>query len=588
MEILFELDYEENNPIGDDPKADLQLLLDESKKVLSNKEEFDLVEKAFWFCYENHGGVIRKSGKPYYSHPVKVAIIMINEFPFCDAESIAACLLHDTIEDVEHVSYKLVSDEFNPIVAEIVDGVTKITLGEGSKELNKAHTYKKIFTALVKDIRVILIKLADRLHNSRTLHYLKPAKQKTIALETLNFYTPIAHKLGLSKIKMELENLSFYFSDPLTYEAIKESLVEKRREFIDYIKIFTTHIQEALDDAKLDHTMTIVHKHEYEIYQIMQEGKALTDIDNFYSIVIITDSNDIKECYTAHGILASVFNTINFIDYISKPKLDWFRSLNSEIYGPDGKKVEVLIRTSEMEKIAEEGFASVFQLDKGRTRALSFSDDDIELWGNWMSEIIENKGEDAIPIIWNSIKVNIFDTELYVFDKSGEKFNLPQGSTLLDFAFQLSEDEGMHCISGKVNGIVRDLAYKLNTGDQVEVISSPNSNPKPEWQKFVVSNKAVISLYNYFKTSADGIVRPDKLIGNEYMLKILGEDKEEMLKKISQAIGQNNMLSVKIDSTGKMFDGSITLSLQSKKTLNTLFSKLFQIDGIRSVKLINQ
>ena len=585
MEALFEPEYEEQSPIGDNPEEDLKLLLDASKDLITSDEDEKLLEKAFWFCVDKHSAVIRKSGKPYYSHPVKVALLFIDEFPVADLPSVISCLLHDTIEDVEDVTKESVTKEFSEEIAEIVDGVTKITFTDSSKELNKAHTYKKIFLSLVKDIRVILIKLADRLHNIRTLHYLKDEKRKIIAQETLNFYTPLAHKLGLTRVKMELENLSFYYTDQASYEAIREALTSKRREFIDYIKMFTNHIQNALNEANLKHTLSIVHKHEYEIYQIIQEGKAISDIDNFYSIVIILDSNDIKECYTAHGVLANAFNTINFIDYISNPNLDWYRSLNSEIYGPDGKKIEILIRTQEMEQIAEEGFASIFSLDKGRTRALTFSDEEIDQWSKWMSDIIESKGEDAIPLIWNSIKVNLFDTELAVFDKVGNQHNLPNGSTILDFAFKLSKEDGLHCISGKVNGLVKDIAHKLENGDQVEIIKSPNSSPKPEWQKFVVTNKAVIELYDYFKTSAVGLnLNEDDNF--EYELKIIGEDKEEMLKKITSAIGQHSMVSVKIDSTGNMFDGSISLNMPDRKSLNKLFANLFLIDGIRSVKIL--
>lgn len=585
MEALFEPEYEEQSSIGDNPEEDLKLLLDAAKELINNEEDKKLLEKAFWFCVDKHSAVIRKSGKPYYSHPVKVALLFIEEFPVADLPSVISCLLHDTIEDVEDVTKESVAKEFSEEIAEIVDGVTKITFTDSSKGLNKAHTYKKIFLGLVKDIRVILIKLADRLHNIRTLHYLKDEKRRVIAQETLNFYTPLAHKLGLSRVKMELENLSFYYTDQSSYEAIREALTSKRREFIDYIKMFTNHIQTALNDANLKHTLSIIHKHEYEIYQIIQEGKAVSDIDNFYSIVIILDTNDIKECYTAHGVLANAFNTINFIDYISNPNLDWYRSLNSEIYGPDGKKIEILIRTQEMEQIAEEGFATVFSLDKGRTRALTFSDEEIDQWSNWMSDVIESKGEDAIPLIWNSIKVNLFDTELAVFDKVGNQYNLPNGSSILDFAFKLSKEHGLHCISGKVNGLIKDIAYKLENGDQVEIIKSPNSAPKPEWQKFVVTNKAVIELYDYFKTSVVGL-NINEENDFKYELKIIGEDKEEMLKKITSAIGQHSMVSVKIDSTGNMFDGSISLNMPDRKSLNKLFANLFLIDGIRSVKIL--
>lgn len=588
MEIFFDLEIEEMLPIGDIQEEDLDLLLKTAKLKLGEKGLYDeqLITKSFWYCVEKHKDVIRKSGKPYYSHPLKVAIILLNVFPFTDSEAVSACLLHDTIEDVDDVSFESISNEFNESIAILVDGVTKISTEFTSKEMNKAFTYKKIFTALVQDIRIIMIKLADRLHNIRTLHYLPVEKQKVIANETLNFYTPIAHRLGLSRIKMELENLSFYFLDRETYQAIKNALSEKRREFINYIKIFTDHIQKSLNENNLQHTLSIIHKHEYEIYKMLKEGIALSDIDNFYSIVVILDSNNITDCYKAHGVLANAFTTINFLDYISSPKIDWNRSLYSEIYGPDGKKVEVIIRTEEMEQIAEEGYLSAAKFKEGNSSKI-FEKDQIEKWGEWVSDIIESKGEEAIPLIWNSIKVNIFDSGIKVFDKNGNNYVLPESSSVLDFAFELSESDGLHCVSGKVNGIVKDIGYKLKDGDQVEISFTKTSFPKPDWNKFVVTNKAIIGLYRYFKNInkelAENNRQDEKL---DYSIQITGEDKESMLQQITEAIGKNNMIKLDIDTTGNMFSAFMILKITSKKDMNYIFKRLFMIDGIRSVEKV--
>jgi RelA/SpoT family (p)ppGpp synthetase len=587
MEIFFDLEFEETLPIGDDQKEDLELLLKTAQIKLESKGLYneELIVKSFWYCVEKHKDVIRKSGKPYYSHPLKVAIILLNVFPFSDSESVSACLLHDTIEDVDDVTFESIANEFNYDIAVLVDGVTKISTDNTSKEKNKALTYKKIFTALVQDIRIIMIKLADRLHNIRTLHYLKEEKQKVIALETLNFYTPIAHRLGLSRIKMELENLSFYFLDKETYQAIKQALSEKRKEFINYIKIFTDNIQKSLNDNNLSHTLSIVHKHEYEIYKMLQDGISLSDIDNFYSIVIILNSNDITDCYKAHGVLANVFTTINFLDYISSPKLDWNRSLNSELYGPDGKKVEIIIRTEEMESIAEEGYLSN-KKSKIESKKI-FKKNEVENWGDWVSDIIESKGEQAIPIIWNSIKTNLFDSGIKVFDKNGVSYTIPESSSVLDFAFEIYENDGIHCTSGKVNGIIKDIGYKLKDGDQVEIIISKKSFPKPDWNKFTVTNKAVVGLYRYFKEInkelAENNGEKEKY---EFAIQISGEDRESMLQKITEAIGKNNMLKLDVDTTGNMFSAFMILKLNSKKELNIIFKRLFLIEGIRSVERI--
>lgn len=605
MELLFEFDleYDEDSPFGLNPDDDLQVLLSEIDKINSSIDK-DLITRAFYFCVENHKDTARKSGYPYYTHPLNVTLILLREFSIHDTASIAASLLHDTIEDVENVSESEIAHLFGQDVAEIVQAVTKISndkIGTSSQNINwdeldsaqktelkhklKAGTHRKLFLALVRDIRVILIKLADRLHNLRTLHYLSLPKQKEISLETLNFYIPITHRLGLMKIKMELENRSFYYSDKSAYEAIRAALNEKRRDFIDYIKVFSDTIQNSLNHHNLPHILSIVHKHEYEIFKMINDGKSISDIDNFYSIVLILDTNDIHECYRAHGVLATAFNTINFLDYIAKPKMDWYKSLTTELFGPDGKRVEIIIRTSEMEKIAEEGFASKFSLKSGRIRALNFSDKEIDEWGDWMQEIIEEKGERATQIIWDAIKVNLFDSELTVYTKDGKPITLPEGSNLIDYAFSISENLGYHCISGKVNGVISDLNYKLKSGDQVEIIHSNKFQPRPEWQSFVVSHRAVSKLHKYFKENQTDSNKSSKNSQADFdaRIRIKGEDRERMLFDITEAIGKSIIKRISLDTSDSFFEGIVAIRVGSKSELNSIIAKLMGIKGIKSV-----
>ncbi|GAB1373118.1 hypothetical protein MASR1M45_31820 [Candidatus Kapaibacterium sp.] len=607
MELLFEFDleYDEDSPFGMDPDSDLQFLLNEIDKYDSTVDK-ELITKAFQFCYEKHHETKRKSGYPYYTHPLNVTLILLREFTIHDTASLAAALLHDTIEDVESVEESEISHLFGSDVAEMVQAVTKISNdninSDGDtidwaalshiekinlKQKLKAGTHRKLFLALVRDIRVILIKLADRLHNLRTLHYLKTDKQREIALETLNFYIPITHRLGLMRIKMELENRSFYYSDKAAYEAIRTALNEKRRDFIDYIRVFADTIQSSLNNHNLKHTLSIVHKHEYEIFKMINEGKSINDIDNFYSVVIILNTNDIHEPYRAHGVLATAFNTISFVDYIAKPKMDWFKSLVTELFGPDGKRVEIIIRTEEMEKIAEEGFASKFSLRSGRIRALNFTDKEIEDWGNWMQNIIEEKGEKATQIIWEAIKVNLFDSELKVFSKDGRTITLPEGSNLIDFAFSLSEEIGLHCISGKVNGVVCDLNYKLKSGEQVEIIYSRKFTPKPEWMDMVVSHKAISKLYNYFKNNIP-VIDNTNLESDEFdsKIRIRGEDRERMLFEITEAIGKSIIRRINLDTSDAFFEGIVTIKVRKKTELNAIIAKLMSIKGIKGVSRI--
>ncbi|MBX3043430.1 MAG: HD domain-containing protein [Candidatus Kapabacteria bacterium] len=605
MELLFEFDleYDEDSSFGLDPQKDLEYLLSEIDRI-DNSIDKELVARAFAFCVEKHSDTARKSGYPYYTHPLNVALILLKEFSIHDTASIVASLLHDTIEDVADVGESQIALEFGTDVAEIVQAVTKISNdvislenssinwdeldGKQKAELKhklKAGTHRKLFLALVRDIRVILIKLADRLHNLRTLHYLSPKKQKEISLETLNFYIPITHRLGLMKIKMELENRSFYYSDKSAYEAIRLALNEKRRDFIDYIKVFSDTIQNSLNQHNLTHTLSIVHKHEYEIFKMINDGKSISDIDNFYSMVLILDTNDIHECYRAHGVLATAFNTISFIDYIAKPKMDWFKSLVTELFGPDGKRIEIIIRTEEMEKIAEEGFASKFSLRSGRIRALNFTDKEIDDWGDWMQGIIEEKGERATQIIWDAIKVNLFDSELTVYTKDGKAITLPEGANLIDFAFSVSDDSGYHCISGKVNGVITDLNHKLKTGDQVEIIYSNKFQPRPEWQESVVSHKAVSMLHDYFKNHVASKVNEVavEVIDFDAKIRIRGEDRERMLFEITEAIGKSIIKRISLDTSESFFEGIVAVKVKDKSELNAIITRLMGIKGIKSV-----
>lgn len=587
MESFFDFEYEENSTFGLNPEEDLNYLIQIAKENIHNLDK-DLIEKSFWYCYKHHNGVLRKSGVPYYTHPLNVSLILLNEFPNIDSPTIAAALLHDVIEDVEGIKVHHIEEEFGKEVAIIVDAVTKIRHEEMNKIVSKTATYRKLFLALIRDVRVVLIKLADRLHNIRTLHYLRPDRQKDIAIETLNFYTPLAHRLGLNKIKMELENLSFYFSDKPVYEAIRQALNEKRRDFIHYIQNFMSHIEKNLNIHNIKHTLSIIHKHEYEIFIMMQDGKFLNDIDNFYSVVIIIDSDDISECYRAHGVLVNAFSSITFLDYISNSKLDWYKTLISEVIGPDGKRVEIIIRTAEMEKISEEGFASQYNLTTGRKRSLGISEEEIELWGAWMQDVIENNEENATPIIWESIKINLFDSELNVYNKLGNPIKLPKGASVLDFAYNKSIEDGFRCISAKVNGVVKDISYKLQNGDQIEIITTENNKPKPEMIQYVVSQRAVVQLYLYFKNNPIVEDIEDDIKENfDVILKIIGEDKEGMLGQITLAVGSNSMKRISVDSYENVFEANILMKIKNLKELNKLFAKLLTIKGIKSVEKID-
>ena len=583
---LYELELEKVCPYGKDKEKDLRELLDQCSKSIKDYDE-ELITKAFNKCYEDFKGQTRSAGDPFYTHPLKVAMSLMREFEFADNNSIAASLLHDSVEDNHTVTIESISEQFDDDVAKIVDGVTKIK-GEKTRKLDKAATYKKLFEALVQDVRVILIKLADRLDNMRTLHHLSKDQQKAIGHETLNFYTPFAQRLGLTKIKMNLEDLSLYFTDRTAYDEIKPALDNKRKDFLSYIRSFYDKITDKLNEQNIDHILTIEHKHVYEIYKMLEQGKTLSDIDNFYSMVITLNNNDYTECYRTYGIIANLFGPVSSLDdYIARPRINLYRALHSTHFGPGRKLVEVIIRTKEMDKIAENGIAALFQI-KEHHKALQFKEEGAEAWISWMGNIIEENDEDAIEKIWGSIRMNLYQTEIVVHTTDGESYSMPKGSCPLDLAFAVSYETGIHCISSKVNGQLKSLNYELEENDQVELISSPNSLPSPEWQDFVITHRAVVSLHNFFEHhDQDKRKKETKKERKMVRFRIIGEDKPGMLNEITSVLGEINIQRINLASSNSVFEGAFTLSLREETSINAIFAKLLSIKGLKGVERLD-
>ncbi len=587
MEKLYEIELEEACSYGSNPEADFQILLDVCRQ---NIEDFDepLITKAYWFCVEAHKGVYRSSGDPYYTHPFKVALSLMNEILYADNASIVAALLHDTVEDVETITLEKITKEFGEEIAYIVDGVTKIK-GTLTRNMDVAETYSKLFMALVYDKRVMLIKLADRLDNLRTLQHLKPKKQIVIGQETLNFYTPIAHRLGLTGIKRNLEDLSLFFIDRVTYEAIRTKLKEKRQDFLEFFENFHNQVKQKLNERNIPHILTVEHKHIYQIYKMMEQGQKLESIDNFYSMVITILTNDFAECYRAYGIIANIFGPVSSLDdYIARPKINFYRALHSVHFGPGRKLVEVIIRTDDMDKIADGGISALFSIKEGR-RALKFDKETIEAWIKWMKDIIEEGDQDAIQKVWGSIRMNLYEEEVIVHIVNGDSIRLPKGASLVDVAFAISEDVGQKCISAKVNGEIQTLNYEVKNNDKIEIIWSPNSKPLAEWQDFVVTLRATVSLYEFFKSHKAGVDLP--LVHAPTIivkLRIRGDDKPGMLNELTNAIDRNNILRVTMDTHNSMFEGVFSVKLTDMEHLSNLLARLLKIKGLRGVERIEE
>ncbi|MCX6154901.1 MAG: HD domain-containing protein [Candidatus Kapabacteria bacterium] len=617
METIYNFEIEENDRFGFSSDDDLNYLIETIEREQS---ELDIqsISTAFNLCLKAHSGQIRGSGKPYYTHPLKVTLILLKELKIkWDTAVIAASLLHDTIEDTkdkpenervnEDTILKLFPGPLGSEILKLVLAVTKIkhekiieTFDEIEnsvlKNYNsnahisaKALTYRKLFLALLEDSRVMVIKLADRLHNMRTIHYMNEKKRSSIAYETLNFYTPIAYNLGMMNVNCELEDLSLYNTDKIMYERIRKLLWEKRIQYAEFIFDMTNKIEDFLNSKNLDCTVIQEHKHFYEIYRMISAGYDPDSIENFYSLIIQLNTNDSSECFKVLGLLMGTFRSSGLQeDAITHWGKNWFKYLKTNLIGPDGTMVEVLIRTSEMGKIADEGILTTLSVNSKQVRPLEISNDSIDEWGNWMMEIIESKSNDADGIIWNSIRNNLYNQGVNVFLKDGRSFLLPPNSTPVDLAFEISEKTGFKIISVKVNNLLKDLNYQLQTGDRVEIITSENGKPDKNWQDFVVHYKAVIKLHNYFKNIPNHIKQID--LSNkpyEVALHIMGNDRPGMLLEITQCMGEINIGKIRLSpNDDDEFEGVITITVPNKIALSHLIFKLGGIKGIKKIEEI--
>ncbi|HYF02201.1 MAG TPA: bifunctional (p)ppGpp synthetase/guanosine-3',5'-bis(diphosphate) 3'-pyrophosphohydrolase [Patescibacteria group bacterium] len=477
--------------IGKDVERDLNLLLRECRTHLPRVDE-NRIRKAFYFCVDAHKKDVRASGEPYYTHPLEVALIVIDEIPL-DDDSVIAALLHDVVEDTEY-TLKDIRAEFGASVAEIVDGATKINDIFKSHEIKQAENYRKLLLSMVNDVRVILVKFADRLHNMRTLEYVKPEKQQRIARETLDIYAPFAHRFGLGRIKWELEDLAFKYLNRAAYDDIKKQLSGTRRDRQDYIKNFAAPIEERLKEHNIKFEINGRPKHIYSIYnKMIARDKGFDELYDLFAVRVILDTDDNNDCFLAYGIISEIYTPVpeRFKNYISVPKKNGYQSLHTTVIGNDGKRVEVQIRTREMHEIAEQGVAAHFKYKAETVKHVSWVEDkDLEEWANWVRDVFENAGDGAHQEVLESFKLNLYQDEIYIFTPKGELRIIPKGSTPVDFAFEIHTQVGYRCIGAKVNGKIVPLDYKLHTGDQVEILTSKNQTPNRDWERFVITHKA--------------------------------------------------------------------------------------------------
>ena len=468
-------------------------LIDKLETYLPH-EDVERVQAAYDFAYQAHEGQRRRSGEPYITHPVAVADLLADLK--LDAQTLIAAILHDVMEDTPTLKEEITT-RFGTEVAELVDGVSKLDqIQFKSRREAQAESFRKMLLAMVRDIRVIMVKLADRTHNMRTLGSMPPAKRRTIARETLDIYAPIANRLGMHAIKVELEDLGFRSLDPRRYKVI-ETAVRKakgnQKQFVGRIKVA---LEAALARAQVPARVEGREKDVYSIYQKMRRKKvSLAEIVDVYGFRIIVDRAD--TCYRTLGIVHSVYKPMpgRFKDYIAIPRANGYQSLHTTLFGPNSLPIEVQIRTVEMHHVAESGIAAHWQYKEGDSAGRSYSDRARE----WLQQLVEIQQGGNSEEFLESVKVDLFPDKVYVFTPKGDIRRLPRGSTCVDFAYDVHTDVGNRCVAAKVDRRLVPLRTPLRNGQTVEIITAKGATPNPSWVNFVVTAKARAAIRQYLK-----------------------------------------------------------------------------------------
>ncbi|WFA09846.1 bifunctional (p)ppGpp synthetase/guanosine-3',5'-bis(diphosphate) 3'-pyrophosphohydrolase [Tissierella sp. Yu-01] len=542
-------------------------------KQYNSKADVDLITRSYHFANNAHEGQLRNSGEKYIIHPVHVALILAELN--MDTATIAAGLLHDVIEDTS-ITYENMVSEFGEEVADLVDGVTKLKkLQYKTKQENQAENLRKMVLAMANDIRVIIVKLADRLHNMRTLEYMTEEKKREKAIETLEIYAPIAHRLGISKIKWELEDLSLRYLDPENYYDLVDRVSKRRREREAYILNIINILYEKLDEMDIHCEISGRPKNFYSIYKKMyNQGKEFEQIFDLTAVRILVDN--IKDCYGALGIVHTLWKPLpgRFKDYIAMPKPNMYQSLHTTVIGNEGEIFEVQIRTYEMHRTAEYGIAAHWKYKEGYAKTNSFDD---KL--TWLRQLLEWQADLKDPReFMETLKIDFFTDEVFVFTPKGDVINLPDGSTPIDFAYRVHTAVGNNCVGAKVDGRIVPLNYKLKNGNIVEVITTANgSGPSRDWLKIVKSTQAKNKIRQWFKQKDRdfNISKGKELLEKE--IKRLGYKPSDILK--DEWI-KNTATKISINSIDDLYSslgyGSVTLNQVIGK-LKEYYKEFFKV-----------
>lgn len=539
----------------------LDSLMTKIRKYNPNSDE-NLITKAFNVAKNSHKGQLRKSGEEYFIHPVAVAEILADLQ--MDDETICAGLMHDVLEDTDYGKDHMV-EEFGEEITELVDGVTKLTrMKNKSKEENQIENIRKMVLAMANDIRVIIIKLADRLHNLRTLEYMKRGKQIEKASETMEIYVPLAHRLGINSLKWELEDLCLRYLDPIAYYSVVEEIDQKRSERERVINEIIDTLESEVEKLNIKHTITGRPKGIYSIYNKMQ--KQNSSMDSIYDLIAIRVLvENISECYAVLGVVHNIWKPLigRFKDYISMPKQNFYQSLHTTVIGLKGQIFEVQIRTYEMHKTAEYGIAAHWKYKEGKSKVSNF---DQRL--TWIRQLMEweRTTNDSVEFMDN-FKGDLFSDEVYVFSPKGDVVDLPGGATPIDFAYRVHSDVGNRCVGAKVNGKIVPISHKLQTGDIVEILTSSNSTgPSRDWLDFAVSSGAKTKIKQYFKRAKKdtNIEIGKELLEREVRKKGYDSSKILLQEWLNDIRDKNNLLTIN-DLYAGIGYGSVNLQNVIKK-----------------------
>lgn len=543
-----------------------------------HRKKVDIIERAYRFAKMAHKGVRRRSGEPYILHPIAVAKIASQEIGL-GSSSICAALLHDVVEDTEYTAEDI-RQQFGKKIAELVTGLTKISGGIfGDKASAQAENFRKLLLTMSEDIRVVLIKMADRLHNMRTLSSMPPSKQYKIAGETLYIYAPLAHRLGLFSIKTELEDLSFKYEHPAVYERIaqqiKASAAKRQAIYTD----FSTPILARLEGMGLNYEAKARVKSVYSIWRKMESKKIpFEEVYDLYAMRIIFDCDDLAAekniCWSIYSAITDIYklHPDRTRDWVSVPKANGYQALHLTVMGPDGNWVEVQIRSKRMDEIAERGFAAHWKYKIGSGEEES----ELTVWLRTIKDILEDPNPSAVDFL-DTLKLNLFAAEIVVFTPKGELVTLPQHSTVLDMAYALHSDLGNRCIAGKVNHKLVPISQRLESGDQVEVLTSQNQKPKEEWMNFLATAKARTRLRAALRREQAPVVERGKQMLSKYLADAEVKETNEVITKIMSFyhISTRDQFYYRLGAEEITLDGYVLK--ESPKTSPGLLKKIFRI-----------